>query len=120
MDYAELAIIDLSKAQTPEGRAELAMLARDAMREHGFFYVINHGLTQEQVGGRQCDSAPVYTYHIGLQEDRIFDIANVPFAQVSDEEKLRYNGKMLETGSYQGYKLRQYWVRDRHLVSLFR
>ena len=47
-----------------------------------------------------------------FQTERVFDIANVPFAEVSDEEKLKYNGKMLETGSYQGYKLRQYWVRD--------
>lgn len=50
MDYADLAIIDLSKAHTPEGRAQLAIQARDAMRDIGFFYVINHGYSQEQVG----------------------------------------------------------------------
>ena len=44
-----MAIIDLSKTSTREGRAELAIKARDAMREQGFFYVINHGYTQEQV-----------------------------------------------------------------------
>lgn len=93
LDYADLAVVDLSKFTTPEGRAELADIVRDAMRTKGFFYVINHGLSSEQ-------------------KDRIFDIANVPFAQVSDEEKLKYNGKMLETGSYQGYKLRQYWHVD--------
>ena len=49
MEYADLAIIDLEKAATPEGRAELAALARDAMRDIGFFYVVNHGYTQEQV-----------------------------------------------------------------------
>lgn len=48
---------------------------------------------------------------VGVQKDRIFDIADVPFTQVSDDEKRKYQGKMLETGSYQGYKLRQYWVR---------
>lgn len=47
------------------------------------------------------------------QTDRIFDIADVPFSQASDEVKQKYVGKMLETGSYQGYKLRQYWVRFR-------
>ena len=47
---------------------------------------------------------------VGIQKDRVFDIANVPFEQVSDDEKIKYMGKMLETGSYQGYKLRQYWV----------
>ena len=49
MDYADLAIIDLSKTQTPEGRAQLANEVRDAMRDNGFFYVINHGFTQDQV-----------------------------------------------------------------------
>lgn len=49
VDYADLAIIDLSKASTPEGRAQLANEVRDAMRDNGFFYVINHGYTQEQV-----------------------------------------------------------------------
>ena len=48
VDYADLAVVDLSKARTPEGRAELANEVRDAMRDNGFFYVINHGFTQEQ------------------------------------------------------------------------
>jgi len=90
LDYADLTIIDLAKASTPEGRAELAAQARDAMREQGFFYVINHGYSQQQ-------------------NDRIFDIADVPFAQVGDDEKQKYQGRMLQTGSYQGYKLRNYW-----------
>jgi hypothetical protein len=29
---------------------------------------------------------------------------------VGADEKAKYEGKMKETGSYQGYKLRQYWV----------
>jgi hypothetical protein len=41
----------------------------------------------------------------------MFDIADIPFSGVSDEEKSSYSGKMKETGSYQGYKPRQYWVR---------
>ncbi|KDQ51706.1 hypothetical protein JAAARDRAFT_40951 [Jaapia argillacea MUCL 33604] len=93
LNYAELAIIDLDQTKTPEGRAELAIKARDAMREQGFFYVINHGYTKSQV-------------------ERIFDIADVPFAQVSSEEKQKYAGNIKETGSYQGYKLRQYWHID--------
>lgn len=50
MEYANLAVIDLSKARTAEGRAELAIEARDAMRQHGFFYAVNHGLSHEEVG----------------------------------------------------------------------
>ncbi len=49
MEYADLTVIDLSKVNTTEGFAELATQARDGMREQGFIYVINHGLTQEQV-----------------------------------------------------------------------
>ncbi|KAI0071947.1 Clavaminate synthase-like protein [Panus rudis PR-1116 ss-1] len=97
LEYADLPIIDLSKFNTEEGRAELAQQVHAAMRDHGFLYVVNHGYTQEK--GR-------------IQTDRIFDIADVPFAHVSDEEKKKYEGKMLQTGSYQGYKLRKYWHID--------
>ena len=49
MDYADLPIIDLAGAATVEGRIALAAQARDAMTDHGFFYVINHGYTAKQV-----------------------------------------------------------------------
>ncbi|KAG6884915.1 hypothetical protein C0993_007282 [Termitomyces sp. T159_Od127] len=91
LEYADLPIIDLSKASTPEGRRALSTQVRDAMSEHGFFYVINHGYTVDQT-------------------ERIFDIANVPFAQVTPEEKIAYAATMKETGSFHGYKLRQYWL----------
>ncbi|KII84323.1 hypothetical protein PLICRDRAFT_46193 [Plicaturopsis crispa FD-325 SS-3] len=90
LDWADLAVVDISKADTPEGRAELAVQVRDAMTTQGFFYVVNHGYTQPQT-------------------DRIFDIADVPFARVSPAEKSAYTAKMKESGSYQGYKPRQYW-----------
>ncbi|KAI0089616.1 hypothetical protein BDY19DRAFT_993195 [Irpex rosettiformis] len=93
LDYADLAIIDLAKAATPEGRAELAGLARDAMRDIGFFYIVNHGLSPHET-------------------ERVFDIADVPFSHVSDKEKLAYTGNILETGTDQGYKPRQYWNID--------
>ena len=41
----------------------------------------------------------------------MFDIADVPFSQVHEEEKQRYAADIKATGSYEGYKLRQYWVR---------
>ncbi|GLB39565.1 putative non-haem dioxygenase in morphine synthesis N-terminal [Lyophyllum shimeji] len=93
LDYADLPIIDLAKFSSLGGRAALAIQVRDAMTEHGFFYVINHGFTTSQ-------------------SERIFDIANVPFEHVTTEEKQRYAGSMKQTGSYQGYKLRQYWHID--------
>ena len=56
MEYADLAILDFSTIGTPEGRAELAVQLRDAMTTHGFFYIINHGLTQSEV---RCSNAPL-------------------------------------------------------------
>lgn len=109
VEYADLAIIDLAKAGTPEGRAELSVEVRNAMTTQGFFYAINSGYEPTQV------SLSYYNYIltdrcITVKTERIFDIADVPFARVSPEEKQTYAGQMKETGSYQGYKLRQYWV----------
>ncbi|KZT26009.1 Clavaminate synthase-like protein [Neolentinus lepideus HHB14362 ss-1] len=93
LDYADLPVIDLSKTTTLEGRAKLAAVARDAMRNYGFLYAINHGYTPSET-------------------KRMFDIANVPFEHVSNEEKQTYAGNIKATGSYQGYKLRNYWHID--------
>ncbi|KAL0946027.1 hypothetical protein HGRIS_012304 [Hohenbuehelia grisea] len=90
LDYADLTVIDLNETATPEGRAALAAKARDAMTNVGFFYVVNHGYTPDQVV-------------------RVSDIADVAFARVGEDEKAQYAGTMKVTGSYQGYKLRQYW-----------
>lgn len=50
MEFADLAIVDLSKAYSPEGRMELYPQLRDALRTHGFVCAINHGYTHAQVG----------------------------------------------------------------------
>ncbi|KAI0797310.1 hypothetical protein BC629DRAFT_1502893 [Irpex lacteus] len=97
LDYADLGIVDLSKATTAEGRAELATVARDALHNIGFFYVVNHGLSQPET-------------------QRIFDIANIPFSQVTNEEKRKFYAE-IAAGSHEGYKPRRYWhvnggVRD--------
>ncbi|TFY59240.1 hypothetical protein EVJ58_g5903 [Rhodofomes roseus] len=91
LEYADLAILDFSKIGTPEGRAELSIQLRDAMTAHGFFYIVNHGLTQ-------------------AENDRIFDIADVAFSGVPEEEKRNYLANIKSGGSYQGYKLREYWA----------
>ncbi|KDQ32558.1 hypothetical protein PLEOSDRAFT_1073080 [Pleurotus ostreatus PC15] len=93
LEYADLAIVDISKASTPEGRAELAITVREAMTNVGFFYVVNHGYDQAQIA-------------------RITDISDVFFSGVSQEDKKLYEGTMKTTGSYQGYKLRNYWHVD--------
>ncbi|KAK0438211.1 Clavaminate synthase-like protein [Armillaria borealis] len=77
LDYADLPIIDLSKGPRPEE-------VREAMQTYGFFYVVGHGLSLSE-------------------NQRIFDIADILFTAVSDEEKQRI---------VPGYKLRQYWHID--------
>ncbi len=49
VDFADLAVIDLSKLSTPGGQSELVQQLRRALLEVGFFYVINHGYTPSQV-----------------------------------------------------------------------
>ncbi|KAF7366895.1 hypothetical protein MSAN_00948200 [Mycena sanguinolenta] len=93
LDYADMAIIDLSKAKDAKGRAELAIQVSEAMQTLGFLYVINHGYTSSQT-------------------ERIFDIADVPFSCVDSDEKRLYTANTKVTGSYQGYKPRQYWHID--------
>ncbi|KAF9254439.1 Clavaminate synthase-like protein [Marasmius fiardii PR-910] len=96
LEYADLAVIDLSKASTAEGRKEMAGQLARAMHEQGFFYVVNHGYTKEQT-------------------NRIFSIANQTFDGVSQEEKTLYTGE--SESVYEGYKPKQAWkiqngVRD--------
>ncbi|KAI0767702.1 Clavaminate synthase-like protein [Fomes fomentarius] len=91
LEWADLPIIDFTSVHTPEGRAALAPQMHNAMRTHGFLYIVNHGLTQ-------------------AQNDRMFDIADVPFTQVEDEEKMKFTSKLTESGSYRGYKLRNLWA----------
>ena len=109
VDWADLTCIDLAKARTPEGRAEQVRLARDATHEKGFFYVINHGLDKKIVGYTRLSlrAAPLMLFP---QADRTVDIAALAFDDVSEEEKLRYQARIKETGEYLGYKLPQYWV----------
>ncbi|KAG6818935.1 hypothetical protein H0H93_016984 [Arthromyces matolae] len=92
LDFADLSIIDLAKYATAQGKAELINDVRDAMNTTGFFYVINHGYTPEQTR-------------------RIFDIAEIPFA-IEEAEKKNYIAPVQETGTFQGYKLRQFWHID--------
>lgn len=88
LEYADLPIVDFSKAKSPEGRAELTDQVRKAMTTSGFFYVVNHGYTQEQ-------------------RDRIFDIADLTFSGVSMDEKKKYTST--EATRYKGYKPLKYW-----------
>lgn len=78
------------------------------MRDIGFFYIVNHGYSQHQVG--LVSPQLLIASLISNQNDRIFDIADVTFSQVTDHEKRRFEGDIQNTGTYEGYKLQNYWV----------
>lgn len=103
MDWADLATLDLSQFDQPGGKEKLAKqlfqaiqdigqhsvilyCVLDAFHAHqqlGFFYIINFGLSQEDV-------------------DRQFSIGKEIF-KLPIEEKLKYRAE-LEKGGYNGYK----------------
>ena len=108
MDWADLPIIDLAKFENVENHPLLASQVQDALLTQGFFYVVNHGYRQSEarihIVFLLCNLTPEQT-------DRMFDIADVPFTGVSDEEKRVYATAIKETGSYyRGYKLRGFLV----------
>lgn len=47
----------------------------------------------------------------------MFDVAEVPFSQVPEEEKQLYADNIKANATYQGYKFRQVWVCPRSLRS---
>ncbi|PIL32680.1 hypothetical protein GSI_05384 [Ganoderma sinense ZZ0214-1] len=61
--------------RTPEGPAELA----PQVRTYGFMCIVNHGLTE-------------------AQNDRMVDIADVPFSEVPEDEQHQLLSKVRELG----------------------
>ncbi|KAK6429707.1 hypothetical protein LTR95_014145 [Oleoguttula sp. CCFEE 5521] len=99
LEYADLRTLDLSRYDDgPEARAELAEELRLDMTTQGFFILINHGLTEDEIT-RQVDIG----HHI---------ITNTP-----EDEKKRLAAPIVEKGSYFGFKPLGHWqaapgVRD--------
>ena len=83
VEWADLVTLDLSKFDEPGGKEALARQLFDAIQKVGFFYIINFGLSQEQV-------------------DRQFAIGKAVF-ELPTEEKVKYRAD-LENGGYNGYK----------------
>ncbi|KAJ8593519.1 Clavaminate synthase-like protein [Rhizopogon salebrosus TDB-379] len=100
LEYADLGIIDFSKVDTEEGCAELADQVKKGLRNHGFLYIVNHGYTQEET-------------------NHMFDLADVPFSCIPEDEKPKYSTRMFETGSEVGFKLRKYWATGDGIIDQF-
>ena len=75
--------IDLSLYDTPEGKKQLADTLISALRDKGFFYVKNFGISQERV-------------------NRQFAIGN-KFYELPLEEKQKYTPEGLDQGQFNGY-----------------
>ncbi|KND89019.1 hypothetical protein TOPH_06291 [Tolypocladium ophioglossoides CBS 100239] len=83
LEWADLITLDLSKFDQPGGKEALAKQLFEALQTIGFFYVVNFGLSQEEV-------------------DRQFAIGKSVF-ELPTEEKIKYRAD-LEHGGYNGYK----------------
>ncbi|KAJ7204667.1 Clavaminate synthase-like protein [Mycena pura] len=83
LDWADLPTIDLSHLGTPEGKRQQADILIAALREKGFFYVKNFGISQERV-------------------DRQFALGK-RFYELPLEEKLKYVPQGLDEGQFNGY-----------------
>ena len=83
MNWAELVTLDLSTFDAPGGKEALAKQLEEAIQKVGFFYIVNFGLSQEEV-------------------DRQFAIGK-SVLELPVEEKLKYRAD-LEHGGYNGYK----------------
>ncbi|OOF90424.1 hypothetical protein ASPCADRAFT_10657 [Aspergillus carbonarius ITEM 5010] len=83
LDWADLRTLDLSKFDKPGGKQELAAELTKAIEDVGFFYVVNHGITEEDI-------------------DTQFAIAKSCLF-LSNEEKSQYRAA-LEEGDYNGWK----------------
>ncbi|EIW67159.1 hypothetical protein TREMEDRAFT_33907 [Tremella mesenterica DSM 1558] len=94
IEYCNLRTIDLSKVESSveSEREEVFNEFKRAISEDGFLYLVNFGLSQEQI-------------------DRQFAIAQHALidGHMTDEEKKDLEWKYLNTGKYTGYKPRGYW-----------
>ncbi|EME80049.1 uncharacterized protein MYCFIDRAFT_31561 [Pseudocercospora fijiensis CIRAD86] len=92
LEYADLVTLDLGTYEDgPEARQKLADQLNYAMRTQGFFIVQNHGISKEQI-------------------DRQVDIGHHVITKTPLEEKRRLEALIKKSGSYQGFKLRQFWT----------
>ncbi|CAD6887141.1 unnamed protein product [Tilletia controversa] len=96
IEWAELKTLDLSKVtgkdftQVPQ---DVVKEIGDALHKDGFIYAENHGLSWENVL-------------------RQFDIGQFAFHAVSQEDKVKHRAKIIEEGSFNGYKPRELWTNN--------
>ncbi|KFZ15698.1 hypothetical protein V502_05441 [Pseudogymnoascus sp. VKM F-4520 (FW-2644)] len=91
LDFADLEILDFTfYGDGPTARQELADKVHKAMRTHGFFVIINHGISEEVI-------------------TRQVDIGHTILKRTPLEEKTRLKADILGKGEYPGFKPRGHW-----------
>ncbi|KAH0831823.1 2OG-Fe(II) oxygenase family oxidoreductase [Fonsecaea pedrosoi] len=91
LDYADLDILDFSLYKdTPADKKELAKQVHKAMTSHGFFVIVNHGISEETI-------------------ERIVDIGHTILSRTPQEEKERLRADLTGKGEYPGFKPRGIW-----------
>ncbi|KAM4057776.1 2OG-Fe(II) oxygenase superfamily protein [Hirsutella rhossiliensis] len=83
LDYADIPVLDFSTFDQPGGKEKLAAQLQEAVELNGFFYIVNFGLSQDD-----------------LQRQWLLgkEILQLPM-----EEKMKFRAK-LEDGDYNGYR----------------
>lgn len=91
LDFADLEILDFSLYDdSPSVKQELAYKVHKAMSTHGFFVIINHGISEELI-------------------TRQVDIGHTILKRTLQEEKNRLKADILGKGEYPGFKPRGHW-----------
>lgn len=91
IDFAELKTLDFSRYDDgPVARKELANHLHEAMSTQGFFVVVNHGISEQEI-------------------ERQVDIGHTILKRTPLEEKQRLKADILGRGEYPGFKPRGHW-----------
>ena len=91
LDFVKLHTIDLSRYDDgKDGKKYLAEQVREAMTTQGFFTLINHGLSEDEI-------------------TRQVDIGHTVLKRTSQEEKIQLRAPIRDQGNYFGFKPRGVW-----------
>ena len=91
IDFVALKSIDFAQYEKGrDARQQLAEEVRQAMTTQGFFVIVNHGISEQEI-------------------ERQVDIGHTIFKRTSPQEKERLKAPIVEKGSYFGFKPRGHW-----------
>lgn len=91
LEFADLEVLDFARYDDgASARRTLSEQVHHAMTTHGFFVIINHGISEELI-------------------TRLVDIGHTILTRTPAEEKERLKADMLGKGEYPGFKPRGHW-----------